>query len=148
MEFNIDVDDNAIQQILQEDKRMDLLERGMRRVALILERKVKENLTGPILNVQTGRLRSSITHEIYTEGNDIVAEVGSNVIYLAPHEFGAIITPKNAQYLVIPQNDGTFRKVSQVELPERAPLRKSWQQVRNRAIDDLMSTLRQGLENA
>lgn len=150
MRIEIDIEQDEISPMIAQATRgfYDLLRRGMERIGLLLEKQVKKNLSGTILRVQTGRLRSSITHSTYPLSNDVVTEVGSNVIYLPLHEFGAIITPKAASYLIIPMQDGSFRKVSQVILQERKPLRKSWEQVQSSALADLEQTLKEGLEHA
>jgi phage gpG-like protein len=149
LNFEINIDDIQVREMMSRVNNLGkILHRGMERIGLMLESQVKKNLSGPILRVQTGRLRSSITHATTTIGNEVQTEVGSNVIYLATHEFGAIITPKSAQYLVIPQPDGTFRKVSQVTIPAREPLRRSWLQIQEKAINDLNQTIIKGLEDA
>jgi len=145
--FSTEFDTDELEALISKAQNLHhILERGMRRIAISLEAQVKRNLSGPILKVQTGRLRSSITHRVQTTTDEITAEVGSSVVYLAAHEFGAVITPKSAQYLVIPQSDGSFRKVSQVVLPERKPLRTSWEQIQPSALQDLMNTLRSELD--
>lgn len=126
----------------------EIIFQAMERIGTMLEGRIKENLSGPILNVQTGRLRSSITHRTERKGDDVETSVGSNVIYLAAHEFGVIITPKNANALAIPQSDGSIRLVQQVEIPERAPMRKSWEQIQSQAVSEMAKMLMVGWENA
>jgi len=146
---NIEIDDSQIQALIDKGTNlMPLIEKGMNRLGVMLERQVKKNLSGPILNVQSGRLRSSIGHETEASGDTVTTKVGSNVVYLPVHEFGAIITPKNASHLIIPQSAGSFRRVSQVVIPERRPLRRSWEQVRDSAIQDLKQTIQKGLDDA
>lgn len=48
----------------------------------------------------TGRLKQSI--RVYPEGEAVVFK--SNVVYATTHQFGAIITPKRARFLIIPAN--------------------------------------------
>jgi|TARA_Y100000310_G_scaffold27686_1_gene26298 phage gpG-like protein len=126
----------------------EIIHNSMERIGFMLEGKIKENLSGPILNVQTGRLRSSIFHHTERRGDDVETHVGSNVVYLATHEFGAIITPKNANALVIPQPDGTIRLVKQVEIPARKPMETSWGQIKDRAIKEIQDALVEGWNNA
>ncbi len=77
--------------------------KAMNQGALLLESYIRtEKLSGQVLRVRSGRLRSSITHRVAQEGDDTVARVGTNVIYAKIHEYGGTITPKNAQYLTIP----------------------------------------------
>jgi len=62
----------------------DIIAKAVLESALLVERDAKDNCP-----VDTGRLRSSITHEVTKiKGEPITAKVGSNVEY-APHvEFG------------------------------------------------------------
>ena len=67
------------------------LEKSMERVGAIVERQAKINVSkSPPEHpqVQTGRLRASIIHQVTKEGNEITAEIGSNVQYAPILEFG------------------------------------------------------------
>ncbi len=69
------------------------LEKSMEKVGAIVERQAKINVSkSPPEHpqVQTGRLRSSIIHQVTTEGNQIIAEIGSNVVYSKYLEFGTV----------------------------------------------------------
>lgn len=64
---------------------------------LTVEREAKESIVGPSdevsapgdpPKVKTGRLRASITHRLQYEGDQIVGEIGTNVEYALPLEFG------------------------------------------------------------
>jgi phage gpG-like protein len=71
--------------------------------ALLLERHIKmEKLSGQVLHVRSGRLRSSISHRLEPIGQDLTARVGTNLVYARIHEFGGTITPKRAANLAIP----------------------------------------------
>jgi len=78
---------------------------AMRTVVLLLEGYVKRNkLSGQVLNVQTGRLRSSITGQIYEYSDEIIGKVGTNVEYGRLWELGGVIpehevVPRRAQAL-------------------------------------------------
>lgn len=77
--------------------------KALTRGSLILESHIRaQKLSGQSLRVRSGRLRSSITHRIAKENNDLVARVGTNVIYAKIHEYGGTIKPKHAQHLTIP----------------------------------------------
>ncbi len=41
-----------------------------------------------LVRVDTGRLRSSLTHEIEVVGNKIIGRTGTNVNYAIPQEYG------------------------------------------------------------
>jgi len=65
----------------------------------------------------TGRLMNSYTHNVLPSG----VEVGTNVEY-APHlHFGAVIKPKNGQYITFAVG-GQYRRVKQSILPPRTQL--------------------------
>jgi phage gpG-like protein len=71
--------------------------------ALLLERHIKtEKLSGQVLHVRSGRLRSSISHRLEQIGQDLTARVGTNLVYARIHEFGGTITAKRAANLAIP----------------------------------------------
>jgi HK97 gp10 family phage protein len=64
---------------------------------LTVERAAKESIVGPSNEVsepgeppkiKTGRLRASITHRVMYEDGQVVGEVGTNVEYALPLEFG------------------------------------------------------------
>jgi hypothetical protein len=79
---------SAASQQLQQQRRAALL-----RAALIVEREAKKRAPH-----DTGRLRSSISHDV----RDHEAVVGTNVIYARQREFGGTIVPKQAKALTIP----------------------------------------------
>ena len=77
----------------REKEILDGLEKSMEKVGNIVERQAKINVSkSPPEHpqVQTGRLRSSIIHQVTKEGNEITAEIGSNVYYAPLLEFGTI----------------------------------------------------------
>ena len=72
------------------------LEKSMEKVGAVVERQAKENVSQSPPGhpqVQTGRLRASIIHQVSTEGDEIVAEIGTNVIYSKWLEFGSSHNP-------------------------------------------------------
>ena len=74
---------------------LDGLQKGLEKVGLIVERQAKINVTqSPPSHpqVQTGRLRSSITHNV----NPGEVEIGSNVVYGKILEFGSVKMPPYA----------------------------------------------------
>ena len=77
----------------REKEIIDGLQSAMQKVGAIVEREAKINVSkSPPEHpqVQTGRLRSSIIHQVTTEGNEITAEIGSNVVYSKYLEFGTV----------------------------------------------------------
>lgn len=73
------LDGKAIDRLLRE-KDGDV-GRFLLRLALKVETEAKRLTGGPLVKVDTGRLRSSITHQIEREGRNLVAWVGSPVDY-------------------------------------------------------------------
>ncbi len=76
----------------REKEILDGLQKGLKKIGLIVERQAKINVTqSPPSHpqVQTGRLRSSITHEV-GEGEVVI---GTNVEYSKWLEFGSSHNP-------------------------------------------------------
>lgn len=68
-----------------------LVERAIR----VEDRAVANLTSGPTRAIDTGRLRSSITHEIVSSSGGLIARVGTNVQYaLYVHEGTGIYGPK------------------------------------------------------
>ncbi len=67
------------------------LQSAMEKVGALVERDAKINVSkSPPEHpqVQTGRLRASIIHQVTNDSNSITAEIGSNVTYSKYLEFG------------------------------------------------------------
>jgi HK97 gp10 family phage protein len=75
----------------REKEIIDSLQKGLEKVGLIVERQAKINVSQSTGHpkVQTGRLRSSITHNV-SPGE---VEIGSNVVYSKYLEFGTSKMP-------------------------------------------------------
>ena len=98
-------------------------------------------LTGPRpekLGVVTGRLRSSITYLMTPNPGKITAEIGTNVIYGAVHEYGGIILPKKGNYLKF-KTGGGWVSVKKVTMPKRPFIEPG--------IKDMIPKVEQLLEN-
>lgn len=65
------------------------LARGLQKAGFVVQRRAQQNLTGRMLRVQTGRLRSSLTVLVGRGPGGPEVLVGTNVRYGAVHEFGA-----------------------------------------------------------
>ncbi len=77
----------------REKEIIDGLQTAMERIGALVERDAKINVSkSPPEHpqVQTGRLRSSIIHQITGGGNSITAEIGTNVYYSKHLEFGTV----------------------------------------------------------
>lgn len=81
MRFRLVLSDAAIDNLLSDEH--GVVAQDLRRRALNVESQAKLNASGrPGPNVQTGRLRSSITHELVKrDDGTLVARVGTNVEY-------------------------------------------------------------------
>ncbi len=64
------------------------LERGMQKAVFHVARRAKLALSGQVLKVRTGRLRSSVTTRVLRRGSEIIGTVGTNVFYGRIHELG------------------------------------------------------------
>lgn len=158
--------------LISPKKRGKAILEGFRNAGLITERKLKMNVSGRILKVRTGRLRSSIGSKVVVDNQGMLAVVGSGVNkgkrvpYANIHETGGIIYPVNGKYLTIPIRAGSpearrmgfkgkarafsskivsFRKVESVKIPKRQYLSKTLQQMRKRIMQTIQASIRRGL---
>ena len=67
----------------------------------------------------TSLIRSINVSNPSVSGTQVVAHVGSNLEYAKIHEFGGIIKAKNAPYLTFQTKDGSWHRVTQVQIPAR-----------------------------
>jgi len=81
---------------------------GFVNASLLIENALKQNISGTILSVRTGRLKSSIGSMVESRDNALRAIIGSGVRqrgrvkYANIHETGGTIRPVNVQFLTIP----------------------------------------------
>jgi len=92
----------------------DALQRGLE----LVRNRVIDKLSGQVLNVQTGRLWRSINYEIEQTPTKLRGVIGSKVKYAPVHEFGAVITPKRAQFMVFTWKGRRYR-ARKVIIPKR-----------------------------
>jgi hypothetical protein len=82
--------------------------RNFKNSLLIVESALKGNVSGSLLNVRSGRMRSSIGSKVEADDNGLVGTVGSGVRsggrvkYANIQEEGGTITPRVKQFLTIP----------------------------------------------
>lgn len=63
--------------------------RAVTRLSIDVQDKVKDKLSGPVLHVgKTGTLRRSINRVVRDQPSEIMAQVGTNLVYAAVHEYG------------------------------------------------------------
>lgn len=136
------------------ERARDAVRKSVVRLTLELLRKVKaEKLSGQVLNVQTGRLRRSITQRVTEQGSTITGIVGTNVEYARTHELGfkGPVSVK-AHLREIKKAWGKPLKAAkkiqvkphtrQVELPARSFLRSALADMEPKIRDELRETLR------
>jgi len=101
----------------------------VRSCSLVEIRAKTHHLAGHTLKARTHRLQQSVKTIVKRTGNIVSGRVGSPVVYAAIHEFGGIIRPKNAKYLVF-QIDGKWIRTKKVTMPKREWLSKSLMDVK------------------
>jgi phage gpG-like protein len=78
------------------------IERSLHRIGMLLEANIKAKISNIGL-VDQGALLNSIRYSVKMQKDGGVVRVGSyGVVYAAIHEFGGVITPKQAGALTIP----------------------------------------------
>jgi phage gpG-like protein len=97
--------------------------------SLVENRAKTYHLAGYTLKAGTHVLQRSVKSRVGNELGKVVGRVGSPIVYAAIHEFGGIIRPKNAKYLVF-QINGTWIRTKQVTMPKREWLSKSLNDVK------------------
>jgi len=103
---------------------------GVRNACLLVEVRAKtHHLAGVTLKARTHRLQRSVKTIVRRIGTVVSGRVGSPVVYAAIHEYGGIIRPKNAKYLVF-KIEGKWIRTKKVTMPARRWLSKSLEDVR------------------
>jgi phage gpG-like protein len=92
---------------------------AMQSTTLGISAYVKERgLSGQVLHIRTGRLKSSINGTAQMVGNIVTGKVGTNVVYAPIHELGGVIRAKNSPYLRFKIGDRWVSK-KEVKIPAR-----------------------------
>ena len=103
---------------------------AMLQACALVEIKAKtHHLAGATLQPRTRFLQRSVKSDVRQTGDTVSGRIGSPLVYAAIHEFGGIIKPKNAQFLVF-QIDGQWIRTKQVTIPKREWLSKSLEDVK------------------
>jgi len=97
--------------------------------SLVETRAKTHHLAGATLKARTHRFQHSVKSIVRRLGNVISGRVGSPVVQAAIHEYGGIIRPKNAKYLVF-QIDSKWIRTKKVTMPKREWLLKSYNDVK------------------
>ena len=132
MDTNINIDGGD--ELARETHRMAIkvpssLYGMVRDSCLMVETRAKtHHLAGATLDYQTHRLQHSVKTQMsmspFGGGPTVSGRVGSPIAYAAIHEFGGIIKPVNAKFLVF-RIDGETIFAKQVKIPKREWLSKS-----------------------
>jgi phage gpG-like protein len=123
--------------------------RAVTRLALELEVLVKRKLSGAVLRVRTGVLRSSIHNRVDQTSTSVTASVGTNVSYAKFHEFGVPhpweIRPRAARALAFEIAGQTIfaARVIHPPLPERSFLRSALREMEPRIRAELEAAVMQ-----
>lgn len=139
---------------LPENVRKSLLKK-VTSLTLKLERRVKEKLSGQVLNVRTGALRRSIFSRVTETRTEIVGRVASSgdVKYAGIHEFGGVTSPhtieaKRGQALRFMLNGKEMfrRSVNHPgsKMPKRSFLRTSLAEMRPEIVTGLRDAVVEG----
>jgi phage gpG-like protein len=90
----------------------------------LLANTVKLKLSGPVLKVQTGRLRSSILTQLIPEPPKLIGEIGTNVVYAPIHEFGGTVI-RGSHIRISSKGKSFIVTAHTATYPERSYLRSS-----------------------
>lgn len=112
--ITIQIDNKAIEPLLKLARELNVkspggaVHKGFKAGAMIVERKLKENISGRLLHARSGHLRASMGSRVDETESGVIATIGSGarqgerIKYADIHEKGGTITPRISQYLTIP----------------------------------------------
>lgn len=83
-----------------------------------------------------GNLRRSLTTRRASESGVLIViqEVGTNLVYAPPHEFGATIRAKNGPFLIFQLDSGEWIRTRSVTIPARPFLRPAFEEKKAIAV--------------
>jgi phage gpG-like protein len=96
--------------------------------SLVETRAKTHHLSGATLTPRGHYLQRSVKSTVNRIGTTVTGRVGSPEAYAAIHEYGGIIRPKNAKFLVF-QINGRWIRTTKVTIPKRQWLSKSVEDV-------------------
>lgn len=134
----------------------------LRKVTMLtfqLEQKVKGKLRDDVLHVRTGKLMSSVFHDVEATSTKVIGRVGvgRGVAYAAIHEFGGhtkphIIEAINGKALRFEMGGKTVfaRSVQHPGslIPQRSYMRSSLAEMKEQIIEGLAQAAREGARKA
>lgn len=128
-------------------------------LALLVENRAKQKLSGEVLNVRTGQLRANVQSDVSQQDEGVVGRVfvTRNVKYAAIHEFGGVIKhPGGTAYWIDPKT-GMAEFISNksrlanllprtkphpIPMPERSYMRSSLTEYKDEIINQLSAGVR------
>jgi phage gpG-like protein len=125
--------------------------RAVTKLAIELDAIVKRKLSGEVLNVRTGVLRSSTNYKIRDSSTEVTATEGTNVKYAKFQELGVPhsweIRPKTARALAFQVGGQTiFRKsVTHPPLPARSFLATALKELEPKIRSDIAAAVGQAI---
>jgi phage gpG-like protein len=125
--------------------------RAVTRLAIETQRLVQQKLSGSVLKVRTGVLRSSINYKVEQSSTGVTATVGTAVKYAPYHEFGIShsweIRPKSARALAFELNGKTIfaKRVIHPPLPERSFLRSALKELTPKIENDIREAVAEAI---
>jgi phage gpG-like protein len=121
--------------------------RAVTRLALETQRLVQQKLSGPVLAVRTGVLRSSINYRVQDSATEVTATIGTAVKYAKFHEYGVPhsweIRPRSAKALAFEIGGRSIfaARVIHPPLPERSFLRSALREMEPRIKEELQAAV-------
>lgn len=88
--------------VFSNQKTLRMVRRALKRSLLILQRRIRENLSGRYLSVRSGRLRGGISNKVDIGAGRARGLILTNSKYAHIHDRGGLIFPKTASNLAIP----------------------------------------------
>lgn len=99
-----------------------------------------DKLSGKVLQVRSGRLWRSLAKKLRVTGRSISGRVGTNLVYAPVHEFGAVIKPKHAEFLIFTYQGRQYR-ARQVRIPKRPYMAPTMREARRPVLDHIQEEL-------
>jgi phage gpG-like protein len=128
--------------------------RAMTKLALETQRLVQQKLSGQVLNVRTGVLRSSINYHVQDNASQVTATIGTGVKYGRFHEYGVPhsweIKPARANVLAFKVGGQSIfaARVIHPPLPERSFLRSALREMQPRIKAELSAAVGEAVHAA
>jgi phage gpG-like protein len=153
--FDIRIKSNDLEKLIRKfnwrGKNFDVfLEKGVEKGMMPIQRLLKSRyLSGGILNVQTGRLRSSVRTWVQSKKGVVFGIIGTNVKYAPAHEFGfkgSVSIPSHFRLTKAGKAVEVKAHSRFVNLRERAPFRKSIKAKKNEFMKIVLKTMMVGFK--